>query len=1165
MKRARIATAVAAAVAAAAVAVVVLLDSGDDRSLPTPPSTTAPVATTRPEWEDIDQPTTIVTIPIPTPDTEPEPEPDTPVPTADPDEPTAEPDPEPTRPVTLIKPDFATISPTRHWPALHNGNLIGPQPALDAMAGEIADALAVWDQVTAFWGWYLLEGHGLAADFNAHTQPRLSATAADQLNYLHHRFWQQRLPAWEQVWADAWEQARHVQRNQWFLTNQAIWNAPDSPYPYRYWGPIIWTSVENLDDNEYKHRRPPSTRPEECDGGSGDDATEAALSAWIEETEAFLDKLAAGEVSTEEYRAWLETPDRPPAGPCDLRRVGTGSYANADWDIDAADAGLILTVPVPELVRWLQDNGYDPAEVFGGWPDPNKPEEARILRAAWDGFNYNENDYHTSDGTRATRHDPFSDAGSELVGGSGNVNPSGLYTPDDTDRPAAAADPDQWYQADYRPQASGALRAGLPTDWMRPDIGPGDTGNLEGDIEAMIRLSATNNWYLTQTHTGWSQSLTYLTADEIAWLASATDAEVEAQSVDPSAPYFTAIHVARAYGEGRDYLTFDQVAWTHPGLDPDLPVWQHWAESGEAEKWLGPSARDGRLAADPGEYWIGWWNESLDHNGDLAAQLGAHQDGRILDMNSAGDTFPKLRPPPYAEQSPLYSFPDITALTHHPDLSHIMGSITPSQRTAAGRVWHFEVCLWTGGGFWSAWSTTHPQLEEASINTTWIIRGTVDVTGRILELAEPVNQPCWGNTDGFPLRAWYDAAEPERWWHHSLAYHERSDGTTMKPYSPDMVEYDDPDGDGWYAEPHRLSPLAWLELANGEARYAARYASPSPIVSSDNHASADIFAQYETQFEHSPLYQFTPLVTAATVEEQRRAWLREYFNVHGGPNSEPADVYHRNGLLTVDEGGNIAFGQTVPDFDQPPDWHGMVISPSFIWDPESDIIAGFTAADRHNPYLWQPVTYVAHTPKTQAITHPQVKLKTVWSIAVGGCRADIPEMVWLPEGATYPPKWTDTATVPDRHVYQFPGVIHGLASGDTQHDRAVEVLHHGTDHPRHLRTYKADNYHPDIPCEEIRSGKYTPNYAFDVVYAEYLYWTQAFGDDPQENWTDPEPLRNPSWPMPPFAHDDPHDPSDYPLYHPPEPNPDEGFAPLLDDYYHTFNNMLRARGWLPET
>jgi len=54
----------------------------------------------------------------------------------------------------------------------------------------------------------------------------------------------------------------------------------------------------------------------------------------------------------------------------------------------------------------------------------------------------------------------------------------------------------------------------------------------------------------------------------------------------------------------------------------------------------------------------------------------------------------------------------------------------------------FETCLWATGGLFAAWSLPHPELEDASQNVTWIVRGIADRSGRVVTLAEPVNRPC---------------------------------------------------------------------------------------------------------------------------------------------------------------------------------------------------------------------------------------------------------------------------------------------------------------------------------------------------------------------------------------------------------------------------------------
>ena len=135
-------------------------------------------------------------------------------------------------------PTFDVITPTHVWPE-HPGAAIG-NPA--------RRAVLVWDSVRAFWEWYLVEGHPQGVDFDAATRPELSETAAEQINWVHHRFWTEVLPRWDRVWNDEFAKEREQQR-EWLMiafSEQYVYDRPGDGIDVRYWGPHGYTNV--LDD-----------------------------------------------------------------------------------------------------------------------------------------------------------------------------------------------------------------------------------------------------------------------------------------------------------------------------------------------------------------------------------------------------------------------------------------------------------------------------------------------------------------------------------------------------------------------------------------------------------------------------------------------------------------------------------------------------------------------------------------------------------------------------------------------------------------------------------------------------------------------------------------------------------------------------------------------------
>ena len=160
---------------------------------------------------------------------------------------------------------------------------------------------------------------------------------------------------------------------------------------------------------------------------------------------------------------------------------------------------------------------------------------------------------------------------------------------------------------------------------------------------------------------------------------------------------------------------------THPALNPGLAVWREWAAAGEAERWLGFQAADGALGPAPGDVWIPWYPESM-------APL---EDHYLLPEHAVGHW-----------ESVVDWWPDGGLVTpvHQPDWYHAFTVAGPYVAEAGGHL--FETCLWATGGLFAAWSLPHPELEDASQNVTWIVRGIADREGRIIKLAEPVNRPC---------------------------------------------------------------------------------------------------------------------------------------------------------------------------------------------------------------------------------------------------------------------------------------------------------------------------------------------------------------------------------------------------------------------------------------
>ena len=132
-------------------------------------------------------------------------------------------------------PTFRVITPTHLWPENPNAGVLG----------AARQSLFAWERIRGFWAWYLTEGHAQAHGFDAASRPELSEIAAEQVNWVHHRFWSEVLPTWDRVWNDEFAKERERQR-EWIMTafGKKVYNAPGDGYDPRYWGPRGHSWVE---------------------------------------------------------------------------------------------------------------------------------------------------------------------------------------------------------------------------------------------------------------------------------------------------------------------------------------------------------------------------------------------------------------------------------------------------------------------------------------------------------------------------------------------------------------------------------------------------------------------------------------------------------------------------------------------------------------------------------------------------------------------------------------------------------------------------------------------------------------------------------------------------------------------------------------------------------
>ena len=164
--------------------------------------------------------------------------------------------------VTVPIPDepdeWWTYNPELEWPVTDRDRLATEDVY---PSGMIEGAVRVAQQVEAFWAWYMVWGHPQGAALDLHQPDHrewLAGDAVGQLMYLHHRFWQQRLPVWRDVWNREFELERFQQRNKLIYLDSLgalskeigvsggsirpsslLYNPADETSVWRYWGPII--------------------------------------------------------------------------------------------------------------------------------------------------------------------------------------------------------------------------------------------------------------------------------------------------------------------------------------------------------------------------------------------------------------------------------------------------------------------------------------------------------------------------------------------------------------------------------------------------------------------------------------------------------------------------------------------------------------------------------------------------------------------------------------------------------------------------------------------------------------------------------------------------------------------------------------------------------------
>ena len=665
--------------------------------------------------------------------------------------------------------------PELEWPVTDPGRLTTENVY---PSGLIEDAVGVAQQVEAFWAWYMTWGHcqGAALDLSqADHRVWLEGDAVDQLMYAHHRFWQQRLPVWQDVWNREFETARDEQRNKLIYLDALrdldrgvdpvgpstlLYNPSDETSVWRYWGPIIRPVPNPTAPQRSGELILPDDILGVCDPGP-DGPNPLAPVSWDCAHLGPAEGTALGDWDVgwyydipHEHAAWyvsVRTSDSPGLVRYDPDVHGVPTSQFGEFSVDGGSLRYLpATVAdgagwtdVVEALKPYRPEGFptDPDgyqqmwryDVGGGWWHKEMGQLVLLVPAAelvaW---------------LEANGYDP------QQMFAQGWPNPE----EETLIRNTWGKDWDPTNPADWRNRLADGV------GWLEQGVEIGDSGNLAADIEAAIHISAWMDWAYRARLRGdqlppndltggwypsaWAPGVTIRTAQDA---ADATFAHRPDGWATQGGRWQGLYHQALADGYDSDAATG---RLTHPALNPELAVWKEWAAAGEAEKWLGFQAADGDLGPAPGDTWIPWYPEEmvpLENHYLLPEHAVAHWETTV-------DWWPEG-----GLETPV----------HQPDWYHAFTVAGPYVAEARGHM--FETCLWSTGGLFAAWSLPHPQLEDASQNVTWIVRGIADRDGRVVKLAEPVNRPCIDSVN--------------RWQHEGQVPHRRSGVTNFDEY----VEY----------------------------------------------------------------------------------------------------------------------------------------------------------------------------------------------------------------------------------------------------------------------------------------------------------------------------------------------------------------------------------------
>ena len=1053
-----------------------------------------------------------------------------------------------TVPLPDVPDDWWTYNPDLEWPVTDRDRLAIENVYPTGMVAAAADVANLVDQ---FWSWYMAWGHqqGPALDLH-HPDHRgwLAGDAVDQLMYVHHRFWQERLPVWDEVWNREFEQERSQQRNKLIYLDSLgelgrggggpavtlLYNPADETSVWRYWGPIVRPVPDPT-----APRRSGDLLPDDIRSACGPppEGKDLPVVQWdcvhlgpAEDGPALGDWDAGWYWDIpHEHAAWyVGTPD--PDGPPHYERYDPDRHGAPTGPHTVADGGFLAYLPATVADGASRADIQDALKPYRPEGFPDDPDAYREM---WR-YDVGGGSWHKEMGQLVLLV-----PADELVAWleANGYDPQRMFArgwpnPDEEllIRNTWGKDWDRDNPADWRNRLADGV------GWLEQGVEIGDSGNLAADIEAAIHISAWMDWaYRSRIGGG---RLPAINPGQW-WSLSVQDSEAGTFAHQPDG-WTTRFGLwqglyHQALGDGY-HPDAETGRLTHPALNPELDVWKEWAAAGEAERWLGFQAADGDLGPAPGDTWIPWYPEGM-------VPLENHYlrpEGAVAHWETVVDWWPDggLEPP-----------------VHLPDRFNAFTVAGPYVAEAGGHL--FETCLWATGGLFAAWSLPHPELEDASQNVTWIVRGIADRSGRVVKLAEPVNRPC------------IDAIS--RWTHEANIPNSHSGFPTFEEYL-DFVRTPLPDSKVEYAyEPatglwttvdgYRVRVPSQL-LEGGISEHEAEWINSVAIPASNAGTATDTVLE--------PSYQDWQQWETAAIETARvdlretdlplshhqlalSAWERDrqgyvegaatVFNERSvGPEGDTPARYVDWVLGSArawPEGFLRSTYEIVSRHRQPGDMHwlyndgtavdvdnwalpasewerwaarheagtlhaGLVITPLYVrhWETDRTIPAGHISVHTGSDWSWANVELLDGSVTADGAVYEAV----TWKVYLTSCMEEgfpvfTSERRWVDAGLFS--GWAPEAS--DVPVWTWPGALsYGPDSGRLGQPRSDWPRWTWQNHPDiYLPSAFRVGKLPPADCAGIAAGRYTPDEIHPFVGAgNYPDWMPTVGDRPPEEWFD---------------------------------------------------------------